>query len=542
MFGRSQWTALGAVIAVLVGGGSLLTASAAGSSSASLFVPITPCRLFDTRAGSDNIGPRATPLGPDEIHIAQVWGANGNCAIPTGATGVSLGVTVVNPTAASYLTVFPADATRPLASNLNWVAGQAPTPNAVTAPLSEDGRMGLYNLAGTVDVLVDIVGFYELGSGGTPGPPGEDGDDGDPGPRPAHVVWVAASGGDFTSLGEALASITDNSFSNRYVIKIAPGVYPETQAVELKDYVDIEGSGQDITTITCACGSNALDGTSPTLRVVGKPHLRTEVRDLTVSNTGGGTTASVGTFLGGVSQGRPSLRNVTSIATGGTETNVGILIANSDPILTDVTAVASGATIENRGLFMSNSGLSSAPIITNVTALATGSSVINVGLWNSGFDATLRNVTATATGAPSGHGVSSSSSSMTMIGGSATATGTTASTSGIFISGNGFPSFNTVTATATGSSSARGIHIQGTATATVVNSTVFGSGTGIGNSQNGKLTVRDSFVNGSSISIRNDGSTVHVANTALPSAVQGAMACINAYNATSFVLLNATCQ
>jgi hypothetical protein len=542
MFGRSQWTAAGAVVAMLVGGGSLLTASAAGSPSASSFVPITPCRLFDTRAGSDNIGPRATPLGPDEIHIAQVWGANGNCTIPTGATGVSLGVTVVNPTAASYLTVFPADATRPLASNLNWVAGQAPTPNAVTAPLSADGRMGLYNLAGTVDVLVDIVGFYELGSGGTPGPPGEDGEDGDPGPRPAHVVWVAASGGDFTSLGEALASITDNSFSNRYVIKIAPGVYPETQAVELKDYVDIEGSGQDVTTITCACGSNALDGTSPTLRVVGKPHLRTEVRDLTVTNTGGGTTASVGTFLGGVSQGRPSLRNVTSTATGGTETNVGILIANSDPILTDVTAVASGATIENRGLFMSNSGLSSAPIITNVTALASGSAVINVGLWNSGFDATLRNVTATATGAPSGHGVSSSSSSMTMIGGSATATGTTASTSGIFISGNGFPSFNTVTATATGSSSARGIHIQGTATATVVNSTVFGSGTGIGNSQNAKLTVRDSFVNGSSNSIRNDGSTVQVANTALTSAVQGTMACINAYNATSFVLLNATCQ
>jgi hypothetical protein len=95
---------------------------------------------------------------------------------------VSLGVTVVNPTAASYLTVYPADVPRPLASNLNWVAGQPPTPNAVTAALSTDGRLAFYNFDGSVDVLVDIVGYYELSTGtgpqgiqGIPGPKGDPG-------------------------------------------------------------------------------------------------------------------------------------------------------------------------------------------------------------------------------------------------------------------------------------------------------------------------------------------------------------------------------
>jgi hypothetical protein len=171
------------VIALFSGGAGLSTL-AAGSTKASSLVPITPCRLLDTRAGSDNVGPRSWPLAGGETHVAPVWGTNGNCTIPLGATGVSLSVTVVNPTAASYLTVFPADAPRPLASNLNWVAGQAPTPNAVTATLASDGRLAFYNLTGSVDLLVDVVGYYELSmAGGSQGPPGPKGDTGPQGPR-----------------------------------------------------------------------------------------------------------------------------------------------------------------------------------------------------------------------------------------------------------------------------------------------------------------------------------------------------------------------
>jgi len=41
-----------------------------------------------------------------------------------------LNVSVTGPTAASYVTVWPAGSSQPLASNLNWVAGET-VPNLV---------------------------------------------------------------------------------------------------------------------------------------------------------------------------------------------------------------------------------------------------------------------------------------------------------------------------------------------------------------------------------------------------------------------------
>jgi hypothetical protein len=142
---------------------------AAGSSggAASVLTPIAPCRLVDTRPGVDNVGARATPLGSNETATFQVTGTNGNCTVPTSATGVVTNTTVVDPSNSSYVTVFPADAApRPTASSLNFVAGQPPTSNQVTVGLSTTGAIGVYNLSGRVDLIVDIVGYYQAASGG----------------------------------------------------------------------------------------------------------------------------------------------------------------------------------------------------------------------------------------------------------------------------------------------------------------------------------------------------------------------------------------
>ncbi|MEO5901684.1 MAG: hypothetical protein ABIR68_16370 [Ilumatobacteraceae bacterium] len=155
--------------------------SAAPNNSPAALVPITPCRLFDTRPGNDNVGGRAAPIGPGEILVTSVWGANGRCSIPTSATAVALNVTFVNPSADSVLTVFPSDAPLPAASNLNWVKGQAPTPNAVTVALSADGRVAFWNLFGTVDVIADVAGYYEPTAGGPQGPKGDTGARGETG-------------------------------------------------------------------------------------------------------------------------------------------------------------------------------------------------------------------------------------------------------------------------------------------------------------------------------------------------------------------------
>jgi hypothetical protein len=147
--------------------GLVQEATAAGSGTPSSFVPITPCRLVDTRTGTDNVGTRATPIGSNEAATFAVWGTNGHCTIPNTATGIATNTTAVNPTAGSFLTVYPADANpRPTASNLNFTAGSPPTPNQVTVGLSASGAIGVYNLTGTVDIIVDIVGYYQAAATG----------------------------------------------------------------------------------------------------------------------------------------------------------------------------------------------------------------------------------------------------------------------------------------------------------------------------------------------------------------------------------------
>ncbi len=158
---RSRWAAVGAAVAVAVGAGGLMTASATVSSGQrAVFVPITPCRVMDTRPSPETVGTRSTPIGANETYTIPVLGVNGNCTIPADAVGLSLNVTVIAPSASSFLTVFPPDATKPTASNLNWTANQAPVPNAVTTDISSDGKVSFYNLAGAVNVAADIVGYY----------------------------------------------------------------------------------------------------------------------------------------------------------------------------------------------------------------------------------------------------------------------------------------------------------------------------------------------------------------------------------------------
>ncbi len=62
------------------------------------------------------------------------------------------------------------------------------------------------------------------------------------------VKVVAKSGGDYTTISAALAAITDAGDTNRYLVKVMPGIYSEQ--VTMKPYVDIEGAGELTTKIT----------------------------------------------------------------------------------------------------------------------------------------------------------------------------------------------------------------------------------------------------------------------------------------------------
>ncbi|MFC4997295.1 choice-of-anchor D domain-containing protein [Dactylosporangium cerinum] len=118
------------------------------------FTSLDPVRLLDTRDGTG--APRA-PLGGGQTLHLQVTGRGGVPA--TSVTAVVLNMTVVNPTSASFLTVFPSGVARPTASNLNFPAKWVGA-NAVTVPVGTNGQVDIYNPAGNVDVVADVSGYY----------------------------------------------------------------------------------------------------------------------------------------------------------------------------------------------------------------------------------------------------------------------------------------------------------------------------------------------------------------------------------------------
>ena len=123
------------------------------------FHPLPPARILDTRFGTGGFG---APVGPGGTIALPVVGAGGVPA--SGVAAVVVNVTVTEPTAEGFLTVFPSGTARPLASNLNFLARQT-VPNLVTAKVGSDGKVAVYNSAGSTHVVMDVVGWF--GTGGT---------------------------------------------------------------------------------------------------------------------------------------------------------------------------------------------------------------------------------------------------------------------------------------------------------------------------------------------------------------------------------------
>ncbi|MEM9513293.1 MAG: hypothetical protein AAGA42_00430 [Actinomycetota bacterium] len=194
---RRVGAALLVAAAVVAAATSAWFASAAPGDLDSTYVPWPGCRLTDTRAASQ-IGPRAGALGADDVMTVAVFGDQGECigelAIPDDAVGLSTNVTAVGATASSNVRVYRGDVSSPpLLSNLNVFAGAPPSPNKVDTQLAPDGTLKVYNANGSVDIIIDVVGYFtstsltELAAGGgsgtagAQGPAGPQGPQGDPG-------------------------------------------------------------------------------------------------------------------------------------------------------------------------------------------------------------------------------------------------------------------------------------------------------------------------------------------------------------------------
>ncbi|MET9953589.1 FlgD immunoglobulin-like domain containing protein [Streptomyces sp. NPDC006339] len=124
------------------------------------FRPLTPTRLMDTRTG---LGVPKARVGAGKTVTLKVTGSGGVPA--TGVTAVVLNVTAVNPTTAGFISVYPSGTNRTSASNLNFTAGRT-VPNSVVVPVV-DGKIHFYNSGGSTDLLADVAGYYQEGTGGS---------------------------------------------------------------------------------------------------------------------------------------------------------------------------------------------------------------------------------------------------------------------------------------------------------------------------------------------------------------------------------------
>jgi hypothetical protein len=119
-----------------------VTGSYTTDPSALLFHPQPPTRIYDSRLSGG------------------AWSANETRAIsvPAGSAAVAINVTITEPAASGFVTVFPCQADLPVVSNLNYVAGQV-VANLVQIGAANE-QVCVYSRART-HIVIDLQGTYD---------------------------------------------------------------------------------------------------------------------------------------------------------------------------------------------------------------------------------------------------------------------------------------------------------------------------------------------------------------------------------------------
>ncbi len=131
-----------------------VTVIAGAASPAMQFVPVSPCRVADTRLQNGPLG--GPPLAPGSTRSFPI--PSGGCGIPTTATAYSVNLTVVPHGVLNYLTAWPTGEDQPLVSTLNSLDGRIKA-NAAIIPSGAAGAISMF-ASGTTDAVVDINGYF----------------------------------------------------------------------------------------------------------------------------------------------------------------------------------------------------------------------------------------------------------------------------------------------------------------------------------------------------------------------------------------------
>lgn len=124
-----------------------------GGGSAMLFIPITPCRVADTRNASGPFGGPSLTGGTSRSFAIP----NSACGVPSTAAAYSLNVTVVPRKSLGYLTIWPTGQSQPLVSTLN--SDGRIKADAAIVPAGTAGAISVF-ATDTTDVILDIDGYF----------------------------------------------------------------------------------------------------------------------------------------------------------------------------------------------------------------------------------------------------------------------------------------------------------------------------------------------------------------------------------------------
>lgn len=120
------------------------------------FVPVTPCRVVDTRQNGDPLQGGV----PQTFAIPQL----GGCGIPANAAAYALNVTVVPQGRLGYLTIWPTGQDQPVVSTMNSLDGRTKANAAIVAG-GYQGMVSVY-ASNTTNLILDINGYFQpVGSG-----------------------------------------------------------------------------------------------------------------------------------------------------------------------------------------------------------------------------------------------------------------------------------------------------------------------------------------------------------------------------------------
>ena len=186
-------------------------------------------------------------------------------------------------------------------------------------------------------------------------------------------ILTVGSGGQYETISSALSAITDNADTNRYLIKVGPGIFMEQ--ITLKPYVDIEGSGENQTIIMFSGGNTHPGADSSSATVLGNNDC--EIRFLTIVSQSSSGNFAVGVYNDNTS---PLFQHVTIKAIGATE-NIAIYNVNdAAPQLLYSTITAQSGT---KAIGIQNI---SANIQVRDTVISCEASTSSVGILHAGND------------------------------------------------------------------------------------------------------------------------------------------------------------